>query len=319
MGPEYLRCFPALDFVAVGEADESFPRLVAELSRGRLAPVVPGICRRQEGGVVAPPERAADEVLRLAGTHRRLTIDAVDNILDMRYLSTFCKEIATHGYDLTLFFEVKANLSPDQLSLLRSAGVTAIQPGIESLSSHVLRLMDKGTDLLLNVRLLKWALRHGIGVGWNILTGFPGETEADYLDQARLIPALLHLQPPLHTGDLRLERFSPYFTRPPSEFRNIRPAPVYSLLYPDGELDLAKIAYFFDYDADAQVGDSVRTALREAVAGWGERWYGSREIPQLYYERGPGWICLVDTRGTGPRERYLDAWRAESRGEATDR
>ena len=65
--------------------------------------------------------------------------------------------------------------------------------------------------MLKNVRLLKWAAYFGIDVYWNLLWGFPGETEGDYADQLRLCQLITHLQPP--GGDTRiwLQRFSPYF------------------------------------------------------------------------------------------------------------
>jgi hypothetical protein len=55
-----------------------------------------------------------------------------------------------------LFYEVKANLSHQQLELLARAGVRWVQPGIESLHTEVLRLMDKGVAGWQNIQLLKW-------------------------------------------------------------------------------------------------------------------------------------------------------------------
>ena len=48
------------------------------------------------------------------------------------------------------------------------------------LSTHVLKLMRKGTSMLQNLRLLKWCRYYGIEVAWNLIWGFPGETEEDY-------------------------------------------------------------------------------------------------------------------------------------------
>jgi ribosomal peptide maturation radical SAM protein 1 len=256
------------------------------------------------------PRRAIDEIVALASASRNLVIDTVDNILDMRYLGTFCDELAGHGYDLSMFFEVKANLSPEQLRRLRAAGVTRIQPGIESLSTHVLRVMDKGTDLLTNVRLLKWARYHRIAVGWNILTGFPGETDADYLSQAEIMPALHHLAPPLAFGELWMERFSPYFSNPPAQFHDIRPRQAYAFIYPLPDLDLAKIAYFFDHTIDSVVSPEAVATLAEAVQAWRDRWPLDGPGPSLYYQRGPGWIRIVDSRGARRSEQYLDGWQA---------
>lgn len=256
------------------------------------------------------PRRAVDEVVSLASASRNLVVDTVDNILDMRYLDTFCDELAGLGYDLSMFFEVKANLSPEQLRRLRAAGVTRIQPGIESLSTRVLRIMDKGTDMLINVRLLKWARYHRIAVGWNILTGFPGETDADYVGQAEIMPALHHLAPPLGFGELWMERFSPYFTSPPAQFSHIRPRRAYEFVYPVPDIDLAKIAYFFDHTADSQVSPHAVATLAAAVQAWRDRWQSGRSGPSLYYQRGPGWIRIVDSRGARRSERYLDGWKA---------
>ena len=45
-----------------------------------------------------------------------------------------------------------------------------IQPGIESLSDHVLKLMRKGTTALQNIQLLKWCREYGVQPEWNLLS-----------------------------------------------------------------------------------------------------------------------------------------------------
>ena len=44
--------------------------------------------------------------------------------------------------------------------------------------------MRKGVRAAQNVNLLRWAEVYGISVEWNVLWGFPGEREADYVEQA---------------------------------------------------------------------------------------------------------------------------------------
>ena len=159
------------------------------------------------------PDRAVSELSTLLSTYPTVHVEAVDNILDMSYLSSFCAELADRRWDIHVFFEVKANLNREQLAVLRRAGILTIQPGIESLSTHVLKLMRKGSTKLLNIRLLKWARYHGIRVAWNLLTGFPGETDEDYREQAELLPLLHHLHPPDGCSRLWLERFQPVLHR----------------------------------------------------------------------------------------------------------
>ncbi|WFE62943.1 RiPP maturation radical SAM C-methyltransferase [Micromonospora sp. WMMD714] len=255
------------------------------------------------------PDRAMSELSALLSTYPTVHVEAVDNILDMSYLSSFCTALADRRWDIHVFFEVKANLTREQLAVLRRAGILTIQPGIESLSSHVLKLMRKGSTMLLNVRLLKWARYHGIRVAWNMLTGFPGETDEDYRRQVELIPLLHHLHPPDGCGRLWLERFSPYFTDPSFPISDVRPRSSYRHIYPDS-LDHSRIAYFFDYTAEGTGSDEAFEALSAATRRWRRRW--AQDRPSLIYQRLPGRLVLVDTRGAQPRRAVLSGWQAEA-------
>ena len=254
------------------------------------------------------PELAAREIAELIDRYRVTNIDAVDNILDMSYLSSFCTALAEAPWSASVFYEVKANLRPDQLRSLRAAGITAIQPGIESLSNNVLSLMRKGSSLSINLRLLKWAQYYHIFAAWNILHGFPGETDADYEAQIELIPSLWHLQPPGACARIALERFSPYFRDPSFPIHDVSPMPAYGYVY-GSRADLQKIAYFFDYKADGIASAEVHRELAAAVRLWQRKW-SEGERPILCYERGPNWLRLHDTRGPKPRSATLTGWRA---------
>jgi ribosomal peptide maturation radical SAM protein 1 len=253
-------------------------------------------------------DHALKDIITLVERHQVLQIDAVDNIIDMSYLTELCTAIAGRELDLRMFFEVKANLTPAQLSALARAGIRHLQPGLESLSTRVLELMRKGTTMPLNVRLLKWAKYYDIRLTWNILMGFPGESDADYYAQAELIPTLYHLAPPAGAGRLWLERYSPYFTDSSFPIINVRPKPAYQHVYPVESIDLTKIAYFFDYEADAVASTDAHEALLDAILQWKLLWKSRR--PALTYEFGSGLLRLHDTRPRTPQERTLAGWRA---------
>src|SRR5688572_9702062 len=114
------------------------------------------------------------------------------------------------------------------------------------MSTHVLQAMRKGATMLHNVWCLKWCAYYDIRVDWNLIWGFPGETEADYEKEREVLTAISHFDPPLGSSRIWLERFSPYYSDPSFPVRNIRPEASYRYVYPDG-VDLGKIAYFFDY------------------------------------------------------------------------
>jgi ribosomal peptide maturation radical SAM protein 1 len=241
------------------------------------------------------PARIHDELRRLSGRYRIANFEAVDNILDMRYIEKLCSALIEERSDYRLFYEVKANLRREQLRTLSRAGVGIIQPGIESLSTHVLKLMRKGSTMLLNVRVLKWAHYYGIQVAWNLLTGFPGETPDDYEAQGKLMPLLYHLPPPGGGGPLWLERFSPYFTDSSFPVSDVEPWASYGFIYPQGSVDMEKIAYFFSYTMGDTVPPESLESVYRPMQEWQDHWKGSR-TPSLVYQRTPDWIQIVDHR-----------------------
>src|SRR5207247_426359 len=137
---------------------------------------------------------------------------------------SFFPMIVSRNLGYTFHYETKVNLKKHQLKRLSEAGVRDLQPGIESLSTPILRLMKKGCTLLQNLQFLKWCREYGIRVSWNLLFGFPGEDPAEYAKMAQLIPSLRHLDPPDYCSRVRMDRFSPYFASPDEfEFKAIRP------------------------------------------------------------------------------------------------
>jgi ribosomal peptide maturation radical SAM protein 1 len=241
------------------------------------------------------PQRVLQELAHQASRHHVSTFSAVDNIMEPSYLTELLPALIKSHAGYNLFYEVKANLSRAQLQTLARSGVRHIQPGIESLSSHVLRLMRKGVRSSQNVNLLRWAQYYGIAASWNLLWGFPGETTEDYLAQAEVVPDLVHLRPPESVGRVWLERFSPMFTEPehfPMRYR--RPEPSYRYVYP-AEVDLDRAAYFFEYVFEDALPDSAYEPLQDAVAGWSEAWTAASP-PRLTYRATPGLLHIDDNR-----------------------
>jgi ribosomal peptide maturation radical SAM protein 1 len=216
------------------------------------------------------PQRALDELIALSRRYPDHPISVVDNILDTNYFRTFLPRLRDSAAALNLFYEIKANVSKDQLRVLRDAGVTSLQPGIESLSTHVLRLMRKGVTMLQNIQTLKWCKELGIDVTWNIIWGFPGETARDYEQVAAMAPLLTHLQPPGLRAPIRLDRFSPYFEHAQHHgIINVRPHLAYEHLYDLPAPAIANLAYFFRFDyADGRQVQHYTAPLRDQLDAW---------------------------------------------------
>lgn len=258
------------------------------------------------GGTMAyrskSPSRVYSEVMEMAQRYKILRLAAVDNILAMEYFTELLPRLAEEDIDLSLFYEVKANLNREQLRKLADAGVHEIQPGIESFNTRLLRLIDKGVTGIQNVQILKWCRELDIRPSWNILYALPGETAEDYRDLDHLLRTLFHLHPPAGMGPVRYERFSPYFTRRDSFGLDLTPNRCYEFMFPSSRVQLSKIAYYFEGCPAGQTDDPEHytAQARGAVKQWTNTWADRPAI--CFYEKGPGYVYIFDTRPLYPEK-----------------
>ncbi len=287
-------------FWASGLAAEVAPLLQIETARGcwwgaKQHCTFCGLNRDEMSFRAKSPERALDEVLHLVNRHSVHFISAVDNIISMHYFRNFLPELARRRLGVKFFYETKANLKKDQVELLHRAGVTEIQPGLESFSDHVLKLMRKGVSPLQNVQLLKWCQELGMRPQWNLLCGFPGENAADYEQVRQYVDALGHLPPAMGWGPLRLDRFSPYYDFPDQYgIRILSALEPYRYLFPIPEPELSKLAYFFEYTFEGK--EKVMTwfePIRQQLEFWKENHQHARlELEEV----SPELAVVHDTR-----------------------
>lgn len=242
------------------------------------------------------PARVYDEILHLSREYECNKFYAVDNILDMLYFTELLPRLAERNLDLSIFYEVKANLSREQVRMLAASGIKAIQPGIESFNSELLRDMNKGVTAIQNIQLLKWCREEGIDVVWNILYGFPGEQARHYAGMPELLRSIAHLQPPLSVSPVIVERFSPYHSQREKYKLKLKAAKVYSLLYPSEKMDLESFAYYFDTISD-EAADSSSDYIAPMLAVC-SKW---KAAPATFvYEKGEGFSVLYDNRPLAP-------------------
>ncbi|HEX4815081.1 MAG TPA: RiPP maturation radical SAM C-methyltransferase [Nonomuraea sp.] len=316
--PDYDAWFAAMDVSPVREYLS--PYLFIEGSRGcwwgeRHHCTFCGLNGPRMGFRSKPADRFLAELTHLVERHRVLDVMTADNIMDMAYYRHLLPRLAETGWDLRIQFEAKANVSPQQIAQLSAAGVCAVQFGIESLNSRVLKIMNKGVTAATNLRVLRDSDDHHLTVLWNYLYGFPDESEHDYWPVIEQMPALVHLQPPAGATRIGLQRFSPYFEKPELGFAHRRPAKFYGRVYDVPEAELEDLAYFFECD-DAGIAGGVEKALVEAIADW----RANHPFSSLFRMEGPDrTLTLRDRRRGWPRrDHVLTGWRRDAY-EALDR
>ena len=272
------------------------------------------------------PFRAKDatkvfsEMQFLSSRYGVLDFVFTDYIMDYKYFDAFLPLLEESRQGQHCFFETKVNISRQQLESLGRSGIRTIQPGIESFSTPVLKLMDKGSTAIQCLQLLRWCAELNIRPSYNILFGFPGETPEHYKSQATLLPLLEHLEPPEMVGPIVVHRYSPLFKQTaPQNLTNIRARDDYKYLFDKNTVDIAAIAY--EHQSAPQENIEELTPHHQQLMEKAEHWRkvdregGSR----LEYRAGPDFLRIEDTRNGKnaahllegiAKEIYLYFWKA---------
>jgi ribosomal peptide maturation radical SAM protein 1 len=250
-----------------------------------------------------PPEQILAEIRHLRaryGTDHPLRF--ADYILPHHYHDTLLPALARLDPLPHLEAEMKANQTRERLQAFARAGFIALQPGIESFSTPVLKRMAKGVRAIQNVQLLKWGHLDRVVINYNLLFGFPGDQAAEYRWLVEHMPRLYHLIPPVSRAEVALTRFAPLF-EDPERFGLPGRAPAHSyyrLLFSDAFLQetgftLDNYAYYFDrnYTFSLELAE-LYAQLVIQVAHWKAR-HLSHHVTLAYVRRGEDYVFL-DTR-----------------------
>jgi ribosomal peptide maturation radical SAM protein 1 len=255
------------------------------------------------------PERVLSDLVSLLGKHPSRSVCMVDNIMPHDYFRTLLPALAASGLGAHIFYEQKASLSLHQVKSLRDAGIVVVQPGIEALSSPLLRLMGKGVSAIQNIRMLRYCASCSVAANWNLLYAFPQDRLSWYEDTLKLLPLLRHLDPPGGLNHVSIERFSPYFDNPDAfGISAIDPIDAYRDVLPQ-DADVARIAYHFmgKYESESRHGSQVITAIRDEIAAWRLAWQGDAAVMLAVTRLDDSTFLLTDARNPGdPVFEFLD-------------
>ncbi|MFQ5558820.1 MAG: radical SAM protein, partial [Acidimicrobiales bacterium] len=192
--------------------------------------------------------------------------------------------------------DVKSPLSLEQAQLLARSGCVALQIGIEALSDHQLRLMQKGNTALQQIQSIRRCTEVGIHPFYAILTHVVGETVADYEEALAHSRAMRHLVAPGGVFPIEINRYAPYFDQwQELGFRRPEPATYYRLMFGPDRTDLADFAYHFTGTHPGTHNprlDRARDRLRHFVE---HDWAPTQRHRRLSYRVGRGLVTV--TRG----------------------
>lgn len=228
-------------------------------------------------------------------THFRFS----DYILPNQYFKTLLPQLKQHPKSYSLHWEIKANLSLDKIRLLQQAGVSDLQPGIESFATPLLKKMAKGVTGIQNVYTVKMLTQHRINVHYNILYGFPDETSMDHIDHCNLIPRLHHLKPPTTFEKISTTRFSPIYNQY-GKLSSLKADSSYQVVFSDQFLNdtgftLEDYAYMFRRPFHLlPENKKLYSILVFRLTHWCQK--AERNSAVLYFRAGEEGIYFFDSR-----------------------
>jgi ribosomal peptide maturation radical SAM protein 1 len=260
-------------------------------------------CGLNRAGMEFRSKRVDNVIQQLDELSRRyeiLDFNAIDNIIAPEYIDELFNQLSNANTDIRIHYEVRPSLSRVQLKQMRKGGLFSIQPGVESFSTHILKLMRKHTTGVRNLELIKWSTYYDINNLYNILLRFPGETVDDYRAQCEVISKIHHFQAPWAIAKARADRGSPMYTDPESQsISRLVPSPCYDYLYPKDRFNLNRVSYYFEHEMGNTLEDSEYDEIFAAVDVWQYRWR-QRRRPYLRYKKAWATILIEDGRNCSP-------------------
>lgn len=223
------------------------------------------------------PQRIIEEFINLSNQYNLNKFQIVDNSINPGNVKNVFPELANIGKSFSIFCETRL-IDYETLCQLEKGGIRWIQVGIESFHDKFLNSMNKGTSVLQNIQILRWAHELGIRVTYNLIYGFPREKDKWYLEMSHLIPLIIHLEPPKSIGPLRYDRFSIYQENQRTFKLHLVPGRAYRYIYDLPPEQIEDLAYFFEDNKNDNIKKVKKpglSMLKKEWANWRYQFWAS--------------------------------------------
>ncbi|MDJ0821792.1 MAG: radical SAM protein [Paracoccaceae bacterium] len=227
--PDYADYFDALRRVVQDE--EAFvllrglSHITVEGTRGCFAKCDFCALNRQWSGFrKKSAAKVSSDALALRQRYRVNFMHFADNVCDT-WAEDYAQALIDQGIKVPGLMELRSHHPEAFWGKLALAGINEIQIGVEAVSPHLLRAMNKGTRVFQNLRAMKYLAE--LGILWapisNIITHHPRSTLEDVVETRRIVRASRHWGSP-NLSVFHLDPGSPLFeTLSGSERARLRP------------------------------------------------------------------------------------------------
>jgi hypothetical protein len=202
------------------------------------------------------------------------------------------------------------HLKSEDYKLLKEAGFTTIQTGVESFSSSYLKKMNKGTRVIDNIAALKFCKENDIVNRYNLIVGYPNEEQIDFEETKKTIKIFKQYLEPPKICYLRVVFGSPIHCNPNQyNISKLEYTDIDNLMFPIEILDKG-ICFVYSYKNN----NIVANKWEEMANNWNieqemlkiEGIKSRNVIDQLifYYVDGGNFIKIYDKRNLNTIQIY---------------
>ena len=253
-------------------------------------------------------EKHIDQIIKeidtLSTKYKILSFQIIGNTLPKHDLQYFLKNIISLKKDFSFYAEARADrLHRKDYQLLKKAGFTTIQTGIESLSQNYLKKINKGTRVIDNIAALKYCKEHHIKNQYNLIINYPNEEPLDFKESQQTIALIKNYLDPPNICQLKVV-YGSTIQQQPDHFniQKLKPARIDKIMFPQDFLH-KQFNFVFDY---TQYQISQKNNWTTLLTDWQTTQQKQRtesiNSPMLldklifYYEDGGTFLKIYDKR-----------------------
>lgn len=244
------------------------------------------------------------EIIYLSEKYKNLSYQLIGNTLPKDY-KILLEKIKNLNKDFTFFVEARAgHLKSEDYKLLKEAGFTVIQTGIETFSSNYIRKMNKGIRVIDNIASLKYCKENGISNTYNLIINYPNEEKIDFEETIKNTLFFKYLEPP-QISYLIVGYGSPIFKNPGKfNIKKFEYTEIDKILFPEKVLKNG-ISFFYHFKTNKI---KVKNNWEKLVNNW-KNDYKKSQIEGIkkqsrlnklifYYLDGGNFIKIYDKRNS---------------------
>jgi len=246
----------------------------------------------------------AEELRFLSDTYKMLDFQVIGTTLPQKDYDNLCEKIIKLNRDFTLITESKAAiLKSKDYAMLRKAGFSHIQTGIETFSTNYIKKMNKGAKVIDNIAAIKFCKENHIKNSYNLIINYPNEEKIDFEETEKTVQLFWkYLEPPSISKYVLGYQSHIYNNLSEYNIKNIEPKASDMIMYPK---ELLEKEFYFFYSFKRK-NETTQNPWKKLVSSWKKTYEEQKMLAVnrdidfeklvFYFKDGGNFIKIYDKR-----------------------